>query len=172
MAHIPRTLRTVNFNAAGSVISNTNAETDLFRYNIGGNMLPIDGALVLRLVGVVSTPLVSIPTLTIRAKYGANSITIFGGALVLAAGLSSASFVLETRLWMQGASNSELLIVMLTESITLAGSLGTSNSRQTQGTFATDSTAAQDFAITAQFSGLSVTTSIQRTGARLTIEGR
>jgi len=147
--------------SAGSAITNTTAETSLISATLPAGIMGLARALEFVCVATITTPLVSIPTLTIRVKFGGSTLTVAAG-LSLVASLTNAPILLSGSIANIDATNVQYVYCEVRQSGGLVSqpiSIANGSFIQ-QAAFAEDTTAAVTFSITAQFGGLSATTNL------------
>jgi len=143
---------------SGSTVTNTTAETNLFTQVIPAGKMGAVKELSFELLCMLTTPLLSLPTLTLRLKYGASVLTVSSGT-ALAVSQTNEPFILKGKI-VNKSVNSQVVYARIEQSTASAPLvLGVSSSFKAA-KWAIDTSADQTFSLTSQFSLLSGTTSI------------
>ena len=143
-----------------SAITNSTTETSLFSTTVKGGQMSTNKIAELQLVFHVTTPAISIPTLVLKVKLGTAVTTIATGTL--GSSITDKPFILTASIANQNATNVQYMYAKLDNSslgINLFSALG-AGSTVADATWAVDTAVDQVLSVTAQFGGLSATTSI------------
>lgn len=133
-------------------ITNSTVETTLYSEVIPANSLVAGKYFTFRLDAAITTPLINLANLTIRIKYGGQTVAVVNGA-GLTIGLQTLSPVTIMGSLVARTNNTQFLPVTVNQPMgsVIALTTGTGNAR---GLMTVDATQAQTFSITAQFGGL------------------
>lgn len=132
-------------------IVNSTVETTLFADLIEANSLVPGKYYQFRIDLAISTPLVNLANLTIKVKYGSQTIAIINGA-ALSIGATTAVPVTITGVLVSRGMNSQFLPVTVSQGMGSILTLGSTNS-VARGLMTVDASVDQTFSVTAQFSG-------------------
>lgn len=144
--------------ASTLTLSNSTTETTLFSQVIPAGSMGINKKLNLEALCTLTTPVVSIPTLTIRLKLGSAVLTVVS-AVGLAVSQTNAPVVIEAKIRNKEASNAQILYAKVTQAGTSLPLL-IENSKAVFASWTVDTSVNQTLSITAQFGGLSAATSL------------
>lgn len=133
-------------------ITNSTTETTLFTSTIPANTLVPGKFYGFRIDVAVSTPLVNLATLTIKVKYGSQTLSVINGA-GLTIGSTSLAPISITGQLVSRSMSSQYAPIMVNQSMGNVISLTTSNALA-RGLMTVDASQAQTFSVTAQFGGL------------------
>lgn len=152
--------RGASYTATGTTpLTNSTTETILFTQTIAAGDMGLSKILSFKMVCILSTPLLSIPLLTLKIKYGSNTMTL-ASSIGLAVSLTSKPFIIEFEMQNQDVTTTQFAYGFIQQpSATLPMLLSTNDSMQA-GNWTTDSASDQIFSVTAQFSALSSSTSL------------
>ena len=141
----------ISFTPSASIVNST-TETTLFSDVITGNSLVQGKYYSFRVDVAITTPLVNLATLTIKVKYGGQTVAVINGA-GLTIGLSQATPLTLTGVLVSRGTNNQFLPIMVNQAMGNAISLTTSNT-VARGLLTVNSAIDQSFSITAQFGGV------------------
>lgn len=153
----------------GSTLLNTTAETTLFSTVIPAGKLGSAKILDFKICFHISTPTLSIPTLTLKLKLGSASLTLSSTAN-LSANLTDKPLIVEAEISNLGVANSQFVLAkVFNNSAGLILSGLSSAFSATDGTWAVDTTVDQTLSVTGQFGALSGTTTVTPKSVRINI---
>lgn len=144
--------------AASSSMTNTTAETSLFSQSIVGGRMGLSKELRFTILCSLTTGVVP-PSMTIRVKFGSSTLVVMN-ALALASSTTSKPFVIEGVIANKNSASAQYIfakIMQYANAVPILSSTGAAieDADWTENT-ATDKT----FEVTAQFGGLSATTTL------------
>lgn len=139
-------------------ITNSTTETTLFSDIIQANSLVPGKYYPFRIDLALTTPLVNLANVTIRVKYGSQTLTVINGA-GLTIGMTSAVPVTITGYIVSRGMNSQFIPIVVSQGMGSAIVLSNTNTIA-RGTMTVDSSVDQNFSITAQFGGVGANASI------------
>jgi len=142
----------------GNTISNTINKSPLFTTVIPGGKMGSNKILKLELTCQLTTPALSIPSLALRLEFGSASVVLATG--LISANLTDRPLLIEAKIANQGNSNQYVTVKVLNNSGLLIFAGLSSSFLITDTSWTVDTTVDQTLAVTAQFGGLSTTTSI------------
>lgn len=145
---------------SGNTINNSTTEVTLFSTTIKAGQMGTNKIARFEITCHVTTPTLSIPTLTIKLKLGTAVLTIASSAL--SANISDKPVIITGKVANINATNAQYVSVRLDNSSAgnlIFSTLGAS-SIVSDATWAVDTTVDQTLSVTGQFGGLSSTTSI------------
>jgi len=145
----------------GPVVSNTTAETDLVNVAIPANFMGTSRVLTFDSTSLITTPALAIPTLTLTVRFG-TSVIATASSLALAIGQSNSPFRMSGFISLDDVANAQTAITSITMGGTGLPLVLTGTQALQVNALTEDTTVALNFRITAQFGGLSSTTSIQQ----------
>lgn len=140
-------------------VSGTTSETVLLSDTIKGKTLSTYKSVKFKIYCSI-TSLLTPPSVTVRVKYGANSVSIVNG-LSINVSQTNKPFVIEGVLVNRGVTNSQYIYGTVQQHATLGPLALTSPIYQASGTISTDSETDQLFSITSQFGASIGTTTLQ-----------
>jgi len=145
----------------GNTLTNSTVETSLFSYVIPAGKMGTSKILKFEIICHITTPALSIPSLTIKIKLGAAVLTIVSTA-TLGAAIADKPIKIEGTIANLSATNAQFVYAQLTSASGsgLIFSLLSASTVVTDAAWTVDTTLDQTFAVTGQFGGLSGTTSI------------
>lgn len=135
-----------------ATLSSSTVETTLFTQTIVAGSMGIAKELNFRIICTLTTVLAP-PTLTIKMKFGASTLTVMSG-LTLSTSLTSSPFIIEGVIANVGSSTAQIVYAKLTQAsstILLAQPMAYAD-------WTIDTTTDQTFSVTAQFGSSSATT--------------
>lgn len=140
----------INAVSTDAIVSNTIAETNLWSYSVPGNELTATGIMRFDTSFIVVNNKGTSGTVTLKFYVGANSYTIFGGALSFNNGTSNFHSI---TLFIRGDGTTSSQRIFGTYNVSQNGTMAAGI--VTEGTTATDITTAQTFKLTAQMNAAS-----------------
>lgn len=141
----------ISYTPAVNIINST-VETTLFSDVIEANSLVPGKYYQFRLDLALSTPALNLANITIRVKYGSQTVAIVNGA-ALSIGATTAVPVTITGVLVSRGINSQFLPVTVSQGMGSILTLGSTNS-VARGLMTVDASVDQNFSVTAQFSGV------------------
>lgn len=133
-------------------ITNSTVETTLYSEVIPANTLVQGKYYQFRIDIAVSTPVVNIANLTIRVKYGSQTVSIINGA-ALGIGMSNLTPITISGYLVSRGLNNQFVPITVSQSMGNTISLTTSNANA-RGLMTVNAAQDQTFAVTAQFGGV------------------
>lgn len=143
-----------------NLTANTSTQ-DLFRATIQPQMLGTNRRIRLLIEGTVSTPLVSVPTLTLTIQYGSDTLNLGTTALLLANNITNHPFTLEVTLRGKNSGTTQHVKALLIERMTVPPTTKLANTQLDFATFNQNQSTAKDLAVRVTASGISLGTSVQ-----------
>lgn len=145
---------------AGPQVSNTTTETDLVNVTVPANRMGTNKVLTFTSTSLLTTPAISLPSITIRGRFG-NSIFLTTSSISLALNQTNTPFTIAGTISLNDAANSQSAVANFVLASNNAPLVLTGNSALQTMDMTEDTTVDVAFRLTAQFGGLSGTTSIQ-----------
>jgi len=141
--------------STASVFTAMTTEQTLFSHTIVGGYMSNNKELRFNILCALTSPMLSVPTITVKVKLGSSVINIMQG-LTLATGQNNAPFLIEGVI----ANSNDPAIQTVFTKLTQATTAILSSQPMAYADWTVDTTVDQLFAITAQFGGISVATSL------------
>jgi hypothetical protein len=148
--------------SAGSTLTNSTTETVLFAANIPAGKMGTSKILKFEFSLHLTSPALSVPTITLKLKLGATFAITLANAALLSASLSNKPILIKGKIANMNSTSSQYVQVEIMNNsagTNILSSLG-SSFVVTDATAAVDTTVDQTLALTAQFGALSSTTSV------------
>jgi len=147
--------------SGGPAVTNTTTETNIFSTIIPAGKMGIAKVINFQLIVHITTPALTIPTISLKLKFGTGVLTIANVA-ILSASVTDKPMLISGKIANLGVTNSQYVMVEFTNSNGVSAILaGLANSFIVADTsFTIDTTVDQTLAVSAQFGALSSTTSI------------
>ncbi len=142
--------------ATNQTVSNTTSETTVFSQVIPAGKMGTSKKLSLDLLSTLTTPAISIPTITVRIKLGSSTLVVVN-AIGLAISQTNSPFTIAGVIRNRDASNVQIAYAHITQSASNLPML-LANSSAVYADWAVDTTVDQTLSVTVQFGGLSAGT--------------
>lgn len=139
-------------------VSNSTTETTLFTDTIRAGRMGTNKELPFEILGVMNSPLLAVPSITIRIKLGSATLTAVN-ALPVAVSLVNKPFIIRGKIINKGM-NAQVVFIEVHQSQTSGVFAGLDSTSTAYAKWTVDTSVDQNFVVTAQFGLLSATTTL------------